>query len=211
MSLEILPTAEQAFLQKRFGIVGVVGPRESGKSTYMVKKLVQAAITKKYRKVFCNLHIGLKSDKEGLHYGPPGVQFVTYEEFMKIREPAPNGVPSALVGIDQIHRWLDARSSNSKHNIETTDHIVQSRQHGFDILTTTWARSFVDLRLRRFYELLIEARRGSDRFYYDFTDPDVGTISRNRWITLDQARDIWKYFNTSEEILPPVVLKEKKK
>ena len=73
--------------RKRYGIILSIGNRESGKTTWAVKKLVKEAITKRhYRTFFANLHVGLKLDrKTGLHSGYPGVRYITYEDFMKIR------------------------------------------------------------------------------------------------------------------------------
>ena len=95
----------------------------------------------------------------------------------------------------------------SRHNIETSDAIVQSRQHGFDIIGTTWGKSFVDLRMRRFLELLVSAERGRKCFMYDYVDPDLGPIAERK-MSLAQARDTWRYFSSAEEVPRPLDLEE---
>jgi hypothetical protein len=215
LSLQIISEEESdQFQPKRYGIVGLIGNREGGKSTFMVRKLVKEGFSHQhYKKIFCNLHVGAEI-RNGVHVGPPNVQHITYEDFMKIKEPAPNGIPTALVGVDQIHRWFDSRKSGSNHNIETSDKIIQSRQNGFDLITTTWAKSFVDLRLRRFYELLIDVKKSRHAMHYAYVDPDSGLVVAKKKLTVQQAKETWKYFDTAEEVPIPrdlLEIKEKRK
>jgi hypothetical protein len=175
----------------RYGIIGVFGNRTHGKTTYMVYHLMRTLGTI-YTKAYTNIHIT----------GLPGVKYVKYEELKGLREPTIRGTPTAIIALDQIHRYLDARRSTSRKNVDVSGFIVESRQHGFDLIYTTWARSVVDPRLRRFTELTVLAQRvgpmeNPKGFVYQRFDHEFGALP-TQFMDRRTAEQVWQHFDTAE-------------
>ena len=173
----------------RYGITGVFGERENGKTTYMVKHLLKEVHSGlHYDQAFCNIEVD-----------DPKVKKITYEELIKLKLPAPNGIPRAIVGLDQIHKYMDARRSNSAGNVKFSEVVVESRQHGFDLIYTTWMRSVVDKRLRPFTGLYVLAQRTSTGFEYDLIDKEKGELGivKMPW---EMAKQVWSKFDSAELI-----------
>ena len=175
---------------KRYHITGIFGEAENGKTTYMVSHLLTEATTlEHYDEFYCNLHVQ-----------HPRVKFITYEELRRLKCPTEKGTAKALVGLDQIHKYIDARRSNSQQNVDFSQVIIESRQHGFDLIYTTWMRSVVDKRLRPFTNLYVLAQRGYRGFEYDRIDKDAGVelpLVRMPW---SKAQQVWNKFDTTELI-----------
>jgi hypothetical protein len=173
----------------RYGITGVFGERENGKTTYMVKHLLKEVHSGRYYdKAFCNIEVK-----------DPKVELINYKELLELKLPAPHGIPRAIVGLDQIHKYMDARRSNSAANVAFSQMIVESRQHGFDLIYTTWMRSVVDKRLRPFTALYVLAQRAATGFEYDLIDKERGELGivKMPW---EMARQVWAKFDSAELI-----------
>ena len=170
----------------RYGITLIVGKRENGKTTEGVRDVVRKLDAGVYQKAYSNIHIR-----------HPKVRFVKYEDLYKIREPCINGVPTAVLYLDQIHKYLDSRQPMCARNKYMNDVAIESRQHGLDWIGTTWAKSSIDLRVRKFAPLLVRAVRLKDRFRYTFIDEEAGRV----WygdLRLSKCQKWWDYFDTAE-------------
>lgn len=190
----------------RYPIIGVFNEREHGKTTFAVKYVIsQIASGALYDEAYTNIHVGPKvreEDGRTVHYGEPRIHFVNYAELMALRRPTKNGVPRAIVLLDQVPNYVDARASNTKLNIEFTKWIRESRQHGLDIIYTTWMRSEVDKRLRPFTDLLVSANRDSTGFIYRRTVRKTDKIVNLAPVRIpwSQAKAVWSWFDSSELI-----------
>ena len=192
----------------RYHITGVFGEAENGKTTYMVKYLNQQANTREhYDEVFCNL----KSVSEA----NPKIKFIDYRGLVEFKGNTEKGIAKCLIGLDQFHKYLDARESNSLKNILTSQTMIESRQHGFDTVYTTWMRSIIDKRVRPFTNLFVLAQRGVRGFEYDRIDKNAQTelpMVRMDW---PLAQQVWRLFDSTELIEDPtideVIAEEKKK
>jgi hypothetical protein len=180
---------------KRYGIIGIFGDRERGKTTFMVKHMIN------------ELNNGINYDigYANIRIDHPKIKFINYEGIKNLRLPTQNGTPRAILGIDQIHKYLDSRMSLSKRNVDFSNVMIESRQHGFDPIYTTWMRSAVDKRLRPFTQLFILAQRDSKGFLYDFVDKDGEDLGPPRRMTWEIAREVWKTFDSTELIEDPTI------
>lgn len=190
----------------RYPIIGVFNEREHGKTTFAVKYIItQINSSILYDEAYTNIHVGPKVKEENgkmIHYGHPKIHFINYADLMKLRLPTINGTPRAIVLLDQIPNYIDARASNTKLNIEFTKWIRESRQHGLDIIYTTWMRSEVDKRMRPFTNLLVSAYRTAGGFLYKQTvrKPDAIMRLPNARIPWSQVKVIHEWFDSTELI-----------
>ena len=175
---------------KRYHITGVFGEAENGKTTYMVQHMLHEATTREhYDEFYSNIHIR-----------HPRIKFITYEELKELKCPTEKGIAKALVGLDQIHKYLDARRSSSKGNSDFSGIVIESRQHGFDMIYTTWMRSAVDKRLRNFTNLYVLAQRGYRGFEYERIDKDAETVLPLVRLPWQMAEAVWNRFDSTELI-----------
>ena len=183
---------------KRYHVTGVFGEAENGKTTYMVKYLNQQANTNQhYDEVYCNLKTACEAN--------PKIRFIDYRGLVGFRGPTKDGVARCLVGLDQFHKYLDARESNSIKNILTSQTMIESRQHGFDTIYTTWMRSIVDKRVRPFTNLYVLAQKGSRGFEYDLVDKDAGAELPLVTMPWELCRKVWGLFDSTELIEDPTI------
>lgn len=171
-----------------------MGDAEQGKTTYMVREIIKKLNDGTYSKGYSNITI--KDSR---------VEKVSYEEIKDLRADNKDGVPTALFGIDQLHKYLNSRQSGCSRNIYMNDQIIESRQHGFDVIGTTWARGSIDLNYRRFSPMLVLASgRNRKGFHYTMVDSDRGAIGQGT-MPYEQAADVWKRFDTTELVpdIPP--------
>ena len=193
---------------KRYHITGVFGEAENGKTTYMVSELLNAVRTNEhYDEVYCNLKSVCEST--------PKIKFIDYRGLVSFKGPTKNGVARCLIGLDQFHKYLDARESGSIKNIKSTQTFIESRQHGFDTIYTTWMKSIIDKRVRPFTNLFVLAQRGRRGFEYDRIDKDAGTDLPFMRMPWEKADQVWKKFDSTELIEDPsidqVIAEERKK
>jgi hypothetical protein len=186
---------------KRYGITGVFNDREHGKTTYMVKRILKGVNTGEYDQAYSNIHIGPKVDKEGHHYGHPKIHFVDYSELIALTCPTREGLPTAIVAIDQVSNYIDSRASMSKLNREFSRFVRESRQHGVDMIYTTWMRSEVDKRLRPFTDLFVMAnQRKGGGFWYELIERKTKDFLPQQVMPLQIAKQVWTYFDSTELI-----------
>ena len=142
-----------------FGIVGYFNDRKHGKTTGMVQDIVRKVHAGEYDQASFNIHVGPKVDSKGFHFGDPKIHFINFEQLMKLELPTKNGEARAIVGLDQIANYVDARTPHAKKNRLFTKWARESRQHGCDMEYTSWMRSEVDKRVRPFTDLVINCYR----------------------------------------------------
>jgi hypothetical protein len=173
-------------LLKRYGLELILGDRERGKTTLGVLEMVSKLDDHTYEKGFGNITIE-----------HPRYKKIGYEDLYKLREPAPHGVPTALLYLDQLHKYLDSRQPMCPRNKYVNDVMIESRQHGFDCTGTTWGYSFIDLRYRKFANLEVQAKRTRSAFVYTFWDREAMKIW-NKKLTFANAQKWWERFDTTE-------------
>lgn len=177
-------------VKDRYGIIIVVGNRENGKSTFLVRHIKrEIALGSVYKQAYTNLTF--KNSPEIIHTNYAGIRLLDASN--------KSGVPDTIVGIDQLHLYCDARRSGSKENVEFCQTLIESRQHGFDIIGTTWALSSIDPRMRKFVDLVILAERTGKGFRYTYQEPDQ--IRPMMQVTLpfaEAARGVWPFYDTVE-------------
>jgi hypothetical protein len=172
---------------ERFGITIIVGERERGKTTFGVREVVTKLDNGTYDEGYSNIHIKHKK-----------VKFIKYEELHQIRAPTLDGQPRGILYLDQLHKYLDARQSMCQRNKYVNDVMIESRQHGLDVIGTTWRKGSIDLNFRTFSQRYIGARRFGNKFIYTFLEPESGKMYQKS-LSFDDCRvKWWKYFETAE-------------
>lgn len=179
-------------IKDRYGIIIVVGNRENGKSTFMVRHIKRELQSRKvYRQAYTNLTF--RDSAEVVHTNYAGIRLLDASNA--------SGVPDTIVGIDQLHLYCDARRSGSMENVEFCNTLIESRQHGFDIIGTTWALSSIDPRMRKFVDLVVLAERTPKGFRYTYQEPDqVRPMMQIVLPYMEAQRGVWPYYSTSELI-----------
>jgi hypothetical protein len=188
------------------GIAGIFNDRGEGKTTGVVKTGVMEQVTRThYAKVYANIHIGAKVDPyTGLHFGWPYIDYVTFHEVSNWHFRSPRGIPRVLLLLDQVHKYLEPREAMTKKNRHVIKVIIESRQHGFDVLYDTWGRKRVDPAIRPFTQLVIDAhaiRRGQRLlgFRYDRYLREGGRL-KTLTLPLSQAMPIFELFDSNEVV-----------
>lgn len=184
-------------MSTRYAITYVAGDRESGKTTYMVWDIRRKLNEKMYDQAFTNLHSIADRD--------PRIKYVNYAEMHALKLPTVDGLPRAIIGLDQMPNYMDSRSSASKRNREMSKWVRELRQHGLDFEGTGWGRSEVDRRLRQHINLLVNAQRGKAGFRYRSIERETAKI--HPWLTMpwSQARAVWEHFDSTELIEDPTI------
>lgn len=200
-------------LALRWPIIGVFRPREQGKTTYAVQyviRKVHEGIT--YDKAFTNIHVGPKIDeKTGYHYGDPAIRFVNYAEMMELKEPTVNGIPRAILLVDQVPNYADCRAPNFKGTLQFLEFNREARQHGVDMIYTAWSEDEPDKRLVDNTDLVVKCSRVVDGFVYDRFWRDRLSARWRRLppekIKMEQAMDVFEWFDSAELIDDPTLPK----
>lgn len=187
-----------------YGISGMFNDRGEGKTTGLVKTGVMEQISRRhYVRVYANIHTGAQIDEDtGYHFGWPFIDYVTFDQVANWHFKAPRGVPRVLLLLDQIHKYLEPRESMTRKNRKVIKTIIESRQHGFDVMYDTWGRRRVDPAIRPYTRLVIEAhaiRRGTRivGFRYDRFVRDGGRL-RTLTLPISQAEKIFQLFDSNE-------------
>lgn len=152
-----------------------------------------------YKKAYCNLHV--KDER---------VEYIDlskrpyYKELSELRADNHDGVPTALLCLDQVHKYAPAHRTNATLTVRFVNILVEMRQHGLDLRWDTWARSSVVNRVRKFTPLTIDCYRIGPRppslpkgFRYQPIDSENGPLRQEK-MSLEQAQKAWKLFDTNE-------------
>ena len=184
-------------MSRRYHITGIFGEAENGKTTYMVDKIsreLQSGIH--YDEARCNLQSVCDRN--------PKIKFINYHDLVTFRGPTKDGVARTIIALDQFHKYLDSRKSQSPLNILTSQVMIESRQHGFDTIFTTWAKSSVDKRVRPFTNLFVLAQAAVKGFEYEFIDKSAGQV-QDGGMPWEYARRVWQRFDSTELIEDPTI------
>lgn len=174
----------------RYHIIGVVGEAEQGKTTFMVRHILREMQSRKiYKAAHMNIHTK----------GIPHTDYIyKLKDIKALRAPSPQGVPQEILGLDQIHKYANARRSSSDRNVQFNDIIIESRQHGFDLIFTTWGMKIVDPNVRKYVDLWVLAEKKRDGFHYTYAFTDNPSGFPERVLSEEAASEIWKHFDTTE-------------
>lgn len=182
-------------VKKRYGLIGVVGDREDGKTTWAVRhmkmELNLPMEDRQYVKGYSNLH----------YKNSPEIEFTNYAGIKLLDRANERGVPDSVIHLDQIHKYADSMSFATQESKEFIDTLIESRQHGFDLVCTTWSFKAFHPRLRKFIKLWVSASQKTDGFHYDYFDVDAGKIITppdGLVLRFDQAKSVWPFFSTGE-------------
>lgn len=171
-----------------YHIVLWLGQGGGGKTTGMVRDLVKELDEgSMYKNAYTNIKV--KHDR---------VQQIKYEELKDLTGELKDGKPTTLLCLDQIHKYLDARQSMSPRNVFMSTIVIEARQHGFSLRGTTWARSSIDLRARRFGELQILSERTPRGFHYTMVDANSNRIKSLPIIPYSKCEKYWELFDMNE-------------
>lgn len=119
-------------------IIGWVGDFGSGKTGGMTHRLYQKS---------------LAGSRIATNYGP------TFEDepiTSRILQLMPESLSNMVMGVDEIHIFLDSRSTGKKKQKEITYFILQTRKRKVELNFTTQHRMQVDIRLRLHTDIWIE-------------------------------------------------------
>ena len=174
-------------MAERYGITLIVGERERGKTTFGVREVVTKLDRGVYDVAYANIHIKHRK-----------ARFIKYEQLHTLRAPTLDGQPRGVLYMDQLHKYLEARQSMSPRNKYVNDVMIESRQHGLDVIGTTWRKGSVDLNFRTFGQRYVSAKRLGDRFRYFFAEPETGRLYQKDLLFADCRARWWSYFDTAE-------------
>lgn len=175
-------------------IIGIVGDMGSGKTllmSYMLYSDFKDGI-----KIYSNYKLNFQFE-----YLSPSV----IENLFKLKGE------KVSFGIDEMHIFLDARSSFSSKNKLISYWILQTRKRGITLYYTTQYYSQVDKRLRNSTDYLIKAYNLGDKnnpilFYSIFKKVDVVGGSENyielKSFFLKNIKKFFKLYDTTEIINP---------
>ncbi len=122
-------------------IVGFIGDIGGGKTASLVKEVYIKYLSG--RKIFSNIKLNFP------------YTHVSQEDLLEMASGGFNLQDGVLV-LDEIHIYLDSRTSMSKENRVITYFALQTRKVGVDLYYTTQYINQVDLRLRNLTNALIE-------------------------------------------------------
>lgn len=161
------------------GIFGLQGWGKTALTTYLLKLAYQ-----KGYKIFCNYHLSF-----------PYTPVTTIKEAQQCR----NG----YLGLDEIWKWVHARTSQSNINKEMMSICLLNRKRGVSIIYNSQLRRTVDVILRDVTNksMLPQMKTHEDgKRYIHYIEKDlIGRYSKETTIPLS-IDIIGKWFNTREEI-----------
>ena len=188
-------------------IIGIEGGVGSGKTIMMVRYLLKDSL--KGNMVYANF--GLKN----IRYKPLDVL-----EILRL-ETNQKSLSNVSIGIDEITVFADCRMSSSIVNRLFSYFILQTRKRNVILYYTTQDILMIDIRLRRHTDIIVEADFVFDeddmihpikdiRRYeiWDFRDPRNSYMARNFIMNI---KPYYKYYDTNQVILPPIIDKKKLK
>lgn len=184
-------------IKKRYQLIGVVGDAEDGKTTWAARHMKMELNLPEEERVY-------KKGYANIHYNDsPEITYTNYAGIKLLDAANRNGVPDMVLHVDQIHKYADSMNWNTKEAKEFIDTVIECRQHGFDMVMTTWARSSFHPRIRKFVKLWIGCQQRADGFHYDYYDVEAAMfISPPDGLVLkfQQAQSVWPFFNTAEVV-----------
>ncbi len=123
-------------------IVGFIGDIGGGKTASMVREAYLKHL-KDGTKIISNMHLNFEHE------------FITLDDFMLMVENK-EGLNDCILLLDEMHIWIDARTSMSKRNRAISYFALQTRKASVDLYYTTQYLIQVDVRIRNLTSMLIE-------------------------------------------------------
>lgn len=140
-------------------IIAIVGTIGSGKTLWMTRCLYKEKMRSLDSRICANY--GLSFDHEKING----------EELFGLKSSLKN----TILGIDEMHIFMDSRDFMKPNNKQMTHFILQTRHLGVQLYFTTQDISQVDVRLRRQLDYLIHCTKTEIKDYFrvkivDYTD-----------------------------------------
>ena len=186
-------------------IMGFVGPRGDGKTLAMTAALIHGY--KRNKTIYSNYGLKFPPSEENPSPVLP-LRATTLTEFAD----ADSGLQDAIVAVDEIHVWLDSRSSQTKRNKVASYMVTQSRKRDVDVFYTTQLLHQVEKRVRDNTDIIVKCEnlnRARDRGrpleqhqpYIRLTilQTDRGKFS-TKYIPPTRARKIARLYDTNQII-----------
>lgn len=124
-------------------IVGVVGSIGSGKTCMMSRCLYQEKLRNPSARICTNYKLEFEHE------------YINAQELFDMK----NSLKNTILGIDEMHIFLDSRSSMLKDNKKMTHFVLQTRHLGVQLYFTTQDIGQVDIRLRRMLDYMLYMTR----------------------------------------------------
>lgn len=180
--------------------IAIVGNKGSGKTLLLTA--LGCYELEHGKTVFATYHISFVSS-DGRRIEKVDIGRIA-EEFETGKRPKlPMG--QGLLLMDEGYRGMDSYHSRSKANLIIVDFVMQARKVGLDCYYTTqrFKRLDVNLRLVMDYKILAE-KIGDEGFLYNVLNQRY--VSEDEFvISLDEAKEIWQYYDSTEVVLPPEI------
>lgn len=165
-------------------IIGLISPKGEGKTVTMVKFMLEGLMKK--RKILANMH-DLKLEYTEL-----------FDDFF--RNFSKYVVNDCLLCIDEIHIFVDSRSSMSKRNKLLSYLFTQTRKRNTTLIYTTQFFHQIDRRLRDNSDIFIRCRKqivdGQVFIYLCCYSRITNRVTNFKFL----ANPLFKYYETSEII-----------
>jgi len=173
-------------------IIAIVGAIGSGKTLFMTRCAYKEYIKNKERVE--NKHVQIITN-----YKLKGIPFRTIKanEMFELKSTLIN----SRMFIDEMHIFMDSRSSQSSNNKALTHFILQTRHLDTHLYFTTQDIGQVDIRLRRQLDLLVHtAKTAYEGLYkitiYDYTD----MMNITNVVKVYDGRNYYNMYDTKEII-----------
>lgn len=171
-------------------ITGFIGDIGGGKTASMVREAYIKHIQED-KKIISNMRLNFNH------------QYITLDNFMSMIDNKEN-LTDCILLLDELHIWLDSRTSMSKRNRVVSYLLLQSRKLSIDIFYTTQYITQVDVRVRNLTNTLVECYTDvspEDSEKYTLNIVNIRKI--NKMITrkhIFKTRYVYNLYDTNEVI-----------
>lgn len=165
-------------------IIGIEGDISAGKTLVMTKCIFEEWYAFRNRKILANYH---------LKHVPS--QFITFDDFLQMAMDDVE-LKDVIFGLDELHNWMDARTSSSKMNRAISYLFLQTGKMDVTSYYTTQAFRQIDVRLYERTDIRIHVERSGDSHYCHFADISTGKKGH----FLIYGPDVYELYNTKEKV-----------
>lgn len=166
-------------------LIGIVGDLGAGKTLTMTK-LLREDFVKKQCDIYANYHLEFKHKKLD-------------SAFMKNFKTL--NLHNCSIGIDEIHIFIDSRSSMKASSKIISYFLLQTRKRNVDLYYTTQFLNQVDKRLRNISDIIIQCNRLKRRMSKDFMIVNTFNLRNGRKIRkVFDPEQYYSMYNTNEII-----------
>ena len=171
-------------------ICGFIGDVGSGKTASMINEAYYLHVTTG-KKVISNLHLNFDHE------------YITLEDFLTMVDNK-EGLQDCILLLDELHIWMDSRTSMSKRNRAVSYFGLQTRKVSVDLFYTTQYINQVDLRIRNLTNVLIECYTSKSKVNNENYTLNVIHVRRtNKTSTLKhifKTSNVYNLYDTNEII-----------